>query len=57
MVDIVRIRTKMVMGFTINRNVNLDSDEEIMGQLSRRTSKIESLPNKNGVLEEIITRA
>lgn len=45
------------MGFAVKRNVEVDKDDEMMGQLARRLSKIEELPNKNGVLEKRITRA
>lgn len=57
MVNIVRIRTKMIMGFTVKKNVDVELDEKMMGQLARRRSKLEEVPNENGVLETRITRA
>ncbi len=57
MVDMARIRTKMIMGFTVKRNVDPEKDDGFVGQLERRKSKLEDLPNENGVLETRITRA
>lgn len=45
------------MGFTVKPNVEPDKDEGMVGQIERRKSKIEKIPNKNGILEEVITRA
>ena len=45
------------MGFTVRRNVEPDKDDGMVGQNEKRKSKIELIPNKNGVLEEVITRA
>ena len=52
-----RIRTKMIMGFTVKRNVDPEKDDGFVGQLERRKSKLEEVPNENGVLETRITRA
>lgn len=45
------------MGFTVKRFVIIDLDEGMMGDIERRKSKTELIPNKNGFLEEVITRA
>jgi hypothetical protein len=45
------------MGFTVKKQVEPDKDEGYVGQLEKRKSKIETIPNENGFPEDVITRA